>query len=227
MWFGEYPLVVSCYTDFVVNPVYADDKKESLSDVTSLFLHLIGAVLKEVQYIDSDTCYFEFANGKRLVISSRNIGKRNRVGVFEIREQDKDVNIEVKQYRQKRSINANNYAWELITKIADKMLLSKEDVYLRMLKEYGQSEMISVLSHIDISPYLKYFEQAGTSTLNGKEFTHYKVYKGSSEFDTREMSIFIDGIVQEAKNLDIETMTPNQIAEMESEWNEYKRSHKI
>ena len=140
---------------------------------------------------------------------------------------DKDIRLDIKQYREKRSLNANNYAWELITKIADKMLLSKEDVYLRMLKEYGQSEMISVLSHIDISPYLKYYEEAGTSTLNGKEFTHYKVYKGSSEFDTREMSIFIDGIVQEAKNLDIETMTPNQIAEMESAWNEYKSRHKI
>lgn len=135
---------------------------------------------------------------------------------------DKDVNIDIKQYRQKRSLNANNYAWELITKIADKMLLGKEEVYLRMLKEYGQSEMISVLSHIDISPYLKYYEEAGTSTLNGKEFTHYKVYKGSSEFDTKEMSVFIEGIVQEAKSLGIETMTPNEIANLESAWQEYK-----
>ena len=140
---------------------------------------------------------------------------------------DKDVRIEVKQYREKRSLNANNYAWELITKIADVMRLNKEDVYLNMLKAYGQSEMISVLSHIDISPYLKYYEEAGQSTLHGKEFTHYKVYKGSSEFDTREMSIFIDGIVQEAKNLDIETKTPNQIAELESAWNEYKTTHKV
>lgn len=140
---------------------------------------------------------------------------------------DKDIRLDIKQYRERRSLNANNYAWELITKIADKMLLSKEDVYLRMLKEYGQSEMISVLSHIDISPYLKYYEEAGQSTLNGKEFTHYKVYKGSSEFDTREMSIFIDGIVQEAKNLGIETMTPNQIAEIERAWNEYKINHNI
>jgi hypothetical protein len=87
-----------------------------------------------------------------------------------------------------------------------------------MLKEYGQSEMISVRSGIDITPYLKYFEVAGESTLNGKEFTHYKVYKGSSEFDTREMSIFIDGIVQECKNVGIETMTPDEILKMESLW---------
>lgn len=136
---------------------------------------------------------------------------------------DKDVRLDIKQYRQKRSLNANNYAWELITKISDAMMLNKEDVYLNMLKAYGQSEMISVRSNIDVSPYLKYYEEAGTSTLNGKEFTHYKVYKGSSEFDSKEMSIFIDGIVQEAKNLDIETMTPNQILEMESAWREYNK----
>ena len=36
MWFGDKPLVISCYTDFVVNPVYADDKKNELCDVTEI-----------------------------------------------------------------------------------------------------------------------------------------------------------------------------------------------
>ena len=49
-------------------------------------------------------------------------------------------------------------------------------------------------------------------------FKHYKVYKGSSEFDTREMSIFIDGIVYEAEELGIQTMTPNEIARIKAAW---------
>jgi hypothetical protein len=130
----------------------------------------------------------------------------------------KNLSIEVKEYRPKRSLNANNYAWQLITKLADTVRMSKDDMYFCMLKEYGQSEMISVKSGIDITPYLKYFEVAGETTLNGKDFTHYKVYKGSSEFDTREMSVFIDGIVQECKNVGIETMTPDEILKMESLW---------
>lgn len=130
----------------------------------------------------------------------------------------KDLSVEVKEYRPKRSLNANNYAWQLITKLADALRIGKDDMYLQMLKEYGQSEMISVKSSVDLTRYLKYFEVAGESTLNGKEFTHYKVYKGSSEFDTREMSIFIDGIVQECKNVGIETMTPDEILKMESLW---------
>lgn len=132
---------------------------------------------------------------------------------------DKDVRIDIKQYRERRSLNANNYAWELITKLAESQGMSKEKMYLFMLKDYGQSAMISVYSDIDITGYgIKYYEEAGQSTLNGKDFTHYKVYKGSSEFDTKEMSIFIDGIVHECKNLGIETMTPNQILELEEAW---------
>lgn len=130
----------------------------------------------------------------------------------------KDLSVEVKEYRQKRSLNANNYAWQLITKLADATRVGKDEMYFLMLKEYGQSEMISVKTGIDITPYLKYFEIAGESTLNGKSFTHYKVYKGSSEFDTKEMSIFIDGIVQECKNVGIETMTPDEILRLESGW---------
>ena len=139
--------------------------------------------------------------------------------VDEMRDKDK-LSIEVKQYREKRSLNANAYAWKLIGEIADITRSSKEEVYLEMLRRYGQSEIISVVAHIPIGEYIKYCEEAGESTLNGKLFKHYKVYKGSSEFDTREMSILIDGIVSEAKDLGIQTETPNQIAEMKARWGE-------
>ena len=130
------------------------------------------------------------------------------------------LTIEAKQFRQKRSLNANAYAWKLITDIADVLRLAKDEVYLHMLKRYGQSELISVLSHIPIGGYVKYYEQAGESVLNGKTFTHYRVYKGSSEFDTREMAVLIDGIVSEAKALDIPTETPAEIERMKSLWKE-------
>ncbi len=130
------------------------------------------------------------------------------------------LSIEVKQYREKRSLNANNYAWKLLTEIGNVLRSSKEEIYLLMLKRYGQSEIISVLAHIPISNYVKYCEEAGESTLNGKLFKHYKVYKGSSEFDTREMSIFLDGVVSEAKELGIQTETPEEIARLKSLWGE-------
>ena len=132
--------------------------------------------------------------------------------------QDKDKIFDIKEHKEKRSLNANNYAWKLITEIANVLRKSKEEVYLEMLKSYGQCEMISIVSSVDVKGYFKYYEEAGRSFLNGKEFTHYKIYKGSSEFNTKEMSILIDGIVQEAKQLGIETMTPSQLAELKSLW---------
>lgn len=123
-------------------------------------------------------------------------------------QQKTDVKFEVTEYHPKRSLSANAYAWALINKIADSLRKSKEEVYLQMLKDYGQSEFVSVLSDINVSGYFKYFEEYGKGHVEGREFTHYKVYKGSSEMDSREMSILIDGIIQEARQLGIETITP-------------------
>ena len=87
-----------------------------------------------------------------------------------------------------------------------------------MLKRYGQSEMVSVLSRIDVTGYFKYYEPFAKSMLNGKEFTHYKIFKGSSEYDTKEMSVLIDGIVSEAEELEIETLPPHEIQRLKEMW---------
>lgn len=132
--------------------------------------------------------------------------------------QDKDKLYEIKQHREKRSLNANAYAWVLIGKIADVLRTSKDEVYLKMLNRYGQHEVVSVVSGINVSGYFKYYEPIGTATLHGKDFTHYRIFKGSSEYDSREMAILIDGIVSEAKELDIETLPPHEIDRMKSMW---------
>jgi hypothetical protein len=159
----------------------------------------------------------DFRTGKPTISFEVNEKNDFKLMVDEMRGNDK-LSIEVKPFRQKRSLNANNYAWQLLTEIANALRSSKEEIYILMLKRYGQSEMFSVLSHIPIGKFVKYYEEAGESKLNGKAFKHYKVFKGSSEFDTREMSIFIDGVVSEAKELGIQTDTPEQIAKMKSLW---------
>lgn len=131
---------------------------------------------------------------------------------------DKDKLYEIKEYKEKRSLNANAYAWKLITEIGNVLRKSKEEVYLQMLKDYGQQEMISVISSINPEGFFKYYEKAGTSVLNNKEFTHYRIFKGTSEYDTKEMSIFIDGVVQEAKQLGIITLDEIKIQEMLDRW---------
>lgn len=128
--------------------------------------------------------------------------------------QDKDKRFTIKEYKERRSLDQNAYAWKLITEIGNVLRKSKEEVYLQMLKDYGQGEIVSIISSINPKGYFKYYESIGTGIVNDKEFTHYKIYKGSSEFDKKEMTIFIDGIVQECKQLGIETLTPDEIARL-------------
>lgn len=133
---------------------------------------------------------------------------------------DKDTLYDVKivKHREKRSLNANAYLWKLVTEIANEMRKSKEEVYFDMLVDYGQSFMVSVLSSIDVTNGFKYYKLAGTSMLNGQEFNHYKVYIGSSGYDTKEMSILLEGVVQEAKNLGIKTKEDLEIERLIREW---------
>lgn len=139
---------------------------------------------------------------------------------------EKDYTVKIEPVKRKRSLNSNAYAWVLMTEIANVLRTDREDVYVEMLKRYGQiaedkdgnKVIFSVRSDIDATSFYKYLERIGTGTVNGTEFTHYRALKGSSDFDTREMSIFIDGIVSEAKNLGIETMTPDEIARMNAAW---------
>lgn len=132
--------------------------------------------------------------------------------------QDREKIFEIKEKKRRRSLNANAYAWLLIGKLADVLRISKDECYILMLKRYGQSEMVSVVSEIDVRGYFKYYEEVGKTFLQGKNFTHYKVIKGSSEYNTKEMSIFVDGIVSEAKEVGIETLTPTELEKLKSLW---------
>ena len=146
--------------------------------------------------------------------------KQQALDCFDELHTEEKLSIKVERHREKRSLNANAYAWKLMTVIGNVLRISKEEVYLKMLQRYGQRQLISVLAEVPISEYIKYCDEAGEGMVNGKLFKHYYVYKGSSEFDKREMSIFIDGIVSEAKDLLIPTDTPDQIAKMKALWGE-------
>lgn len=144
--------------------------------------------------------------------------KQSAINCWDNLHQLDKLSVKVDKHREKRSLNANNYCWALLTEIANVMRLSKEDVYFQMLKRYGQGEMISVKDGIPIGDYVKYCERAGESWLNNTLFKHYKVYKGSSEFSKEEMAVFIDGVVQEAQDLNIDVKTPDEISRLKSLW---------
>lgn len=121
---------------------------------------------------------------------------------------------EVKERKPKRSLTQNSYYWAMLNNLASIMRLDNERVHFLMLQRYGVYEVVSVRSDIDVSGYFKYFTEIGHGRTNGREFTHYKVFKGSSQMDSREFSVLIDGVRQECEDLDIPTLTRDEISQL-------------
>ena len=128
--------------------------------------------------------------------------------------QDREKIFEIKEYKKHRTLSQNSYAWKLINELGNKLGMSKEDLYKQMLEDYGQSIIVSLLEEINPEHYFKYYKQIGKGKTNGKGFNHYRVYKGSSEFNTLEMKYFLDGIICECENVGIPTLTYEQIERM-------------
>ena len=142
--------------------------------------------------------------------------------------EEEKLNIEIVKHREKRSLDANAYFHVLVGKIAEVLRISKPRCKNILIGRYGQVDMIDnqpvmIKTQIPVSDML---EQENLHVLacggkvedNGTQTYFYKVYRGSSTYDTREMSVLIDGTVMEAKELGIETMTPEQLVQMKNPW---------
>jgi hypothetical protein len=135
-------------------------------------------------------------------------------------EKGKELEVEVKQYRVKRSLDANAYMWLLLSKMADVLRTTKDELYLLMLERYG------VFTHIVVKPNVvekvkqewRTVRELGEVTVNGKTGIQLQCFFGSSTYDTKEMSVLIDGVVSECEEIGIETLTPAELALLKTEW---------
>ena len=128
--------------------------------------------------------------------------------------QSREKIFEVKEHKAKRTLTQNAYMWSLINEIANKMRLSKEDTYLKMIKDYSQSMLVTIRADIDVSKFFKYYEFEREAQISGVNFKIYKVYEGSSQMDKNEFKILLDGVIQEAQQQGICTLTPAEIAKL-------------
>lgn len=129
-------------------------------------------------------------------------------------EQDKDKIFEIKEKKKKRSLTANSYYWSLLNQLASTMRMDNQECHFLMLKRYGQYEVVSIRSDVSLHGYFKYFEEIGKGKVNGKQFTHYKIYKGSSQMDSKEFSILLDGVRSECEEVGIPTLTKTEVAQL-------------
>lgn len=126
-------------------------------------------------------------------------------------QQDAEKLYEIKEKKSKRSLTANAYYWSLLNQLASVMRMDNQECHFLMLIRYGQYEVVSIRSDVSLHGYFKYYEVIGNGFVNGKEFTHYKIYKGSSQMDSKEFSILLDGVRSECEEVGIPTLTKTEV----------------
>jgi hypothetical protein len=142
-----------------------------------------------------------------------------REGYESLRESD--IEVSVKKWRQKRSLDANAYMWVLIDKLAVATGYKQRDIYFASLRNVGGNIRHYCGRPDAIDALCRLWEQQGStgwgwpydrypSRLEGCE--NIKLYYGSSTFDTATMARLIDHLIQDCEALDIETMPPEQLA---------------
>lgn len=135
---------------------------------------------------------------------------------------DPNKEYEIKEHKNKRSLDANGYCWVLCKKIADKLHITKEEVYRKNIKEMGKYEIFPIRNEA-VETFINAWtgkgigwicESLAKSKFDG--FTNLIAYYGSSVYDSKEMALLLDSIVQEAQALDIDTLTPDEIANLKN-----------
>ena len=129
-------------------------------------------------------------------------------------EQGKDSEpvFTAKLRKRKRTLTQNAYYWVLVGKLAAKVRLSHNEVHEMMIRSYGAYDVFTVREDVPLNAYFKYYDIVGSAWMNGANYRHVRVFKGSSEMDSAEFSRLIDGMRQECEQQGIEVMTPTEIA---------------
>ena len=156
-----------------------------------------------------------------IVLSTKENIKQDIEELKLIVAQGKELSCEVKQYRHKRSLDSNAYMWVLLSKMAAILKTSKDELYLQVLQRYGQFTHVIVKANVveKVKQEWKTTIELGEVTINGQTGIQLECYFGSHTYNNKEMSILLEGVVSEAKELGIETATPMEIERMKSQWN--------
>lgn len=138
------------------------------------------------------------------------------------------LDVTVEKHKKKRSLDANAYFHVLVGKIADSLGISKQRCKNILIGRYGQTEYLKegeaavIKTNISVNQMLEqetlHVVPCGVDVQDGKEINYFRICRGSHTYDTKEMSVLIDGTVQEAKEQGIETMTPAEIERMKAAW---------
>lgn len=171
----------------------------------------------------------DFKTGKPKLVLALN-EKQSAMNMYDELHEVEKLSIKIEKYREKRSLDANSYMWVLCDKLAkklsdEKVKHTKEDIYRKAIQEIGVYKDFQNMSPKDAKTLRTAWEMLGTGWITEQvdympdgENVIIRCYYGSSQYNTKQMSRLIDNIVQDCQSVGIETMTPNQLAELKSRW---------
>lgn len=144
---------------------------------------------------------------------------------FVLRQKDKPYTVEVKEKREKRSLDANAYFWKLISDLAEAVGSTKEELYLRYVKDFGPFRDF-VLTEEEAKTFRTAWSMLGSGwpteqvdfTPDGEKVV-VRAYYGSSTYNTRQMSRLIDSVVEDCNAVGVETLPPERLEAMKEDWN--------
>lgn len=130
---------------------------------------------------------------------------------------EKDLRLRAVIWREKRSLDANGYYWVLLDKISGVLGSTKEEVHEIMLHRYGTYDLlddgtpilISLAKHVNINRIDGHYVACKESS-DGKHIAYIRL-KGSRDMNTEEFARLLDGAIYEAKQMEIETLPPDEI----------------
>lgn len=138
---------------------------------------------------------------------------------FQKKRKDKVYQLEIKEYRKKRSLNANAMAWALIHQIAKVLGITPLEVYQDAVRNVGDNY---IMQHV-LKEEAERFEKIWTSQGDGWQcrnmgikdgYVIFMSFYGSSVFDTAQMARLIDSLIQDCHALGIETMSQEELASL-------------
>lgn len=157
------------------------------------------------------------------IITSKDLPKAEIDELTQLTANGKELSVEIRPYRARRSLDANAYCWVLCQKLAEKLNSTKEDIYKEAIRKAGQFDFIAVTDKA-VDQFIKAWQSKGLgwyaealeSKIDGCK--KVMVYYGSSVYDSKEMAHLIDYIVSECKEQGIETLPPWEVERLKKEW---------
>jgi len=133
-------------------------------------------------------------------------------------DRQKDYDISIKLKPKKRSKDANKYLWTLLGQLSEKLNLPTTEVYREYIKEMDTYTIVPIKED-EIEEWARDWERGHDGWVcvdigdckNFKGYHNVKCFKGSSTFNTKQMSRLLDMVIYDCKEQDIETMTPAEI----------------